>query len=101
MGEPGVGLEDGVDRTAMRRSVDEVAAVEEDVPGGRPLEAGDQPQRGRLAALGRPEQRKELTRLDTEVDPGDSGDVPDCLRSPISSTRRPCCSPGLTAARLQ
>ena len=42
--------------------------VADDGAAGRPVEAGDQPQQGRLAAARRPQQGEELAGLDVEVD---------------------------------
>src|SRR5262249_40176444 len=46
----------------------DVFAVEQDLAGGRALEAGDHPQRRRLAAARRTEQREEFARVDEGVD---------------------------------
>ena len=43
------------------------------LPGVGLVEAGDEPQRGRLAAAARPEQRHELARLEREVDALEGG----------------------------
>ena len=53
---------------------DDVLAVEQDLALGRLLEAADHPQRRRLAAAGRAEQREELALADHQVDPLDRGD---------------------------
>ena len=53
------------DGSAARRSR---PCRRQDPPRVGPVEARDEPQRGRLAAAGRPEQRDELARLDVEVD---------------------------------
>ena len=66
-----VALEDGVDRPAVRRQAGDLGVAEPDPSLGRPLEAGDHPQRRRLAAAARAEQREELAGLDEEVDVGD------------------------------
>ena len=50
------------------RHARQVLAVDDDPPGVRPVEAGDEAQRGRLAAAGRAEQRDELALLEREVD---------------------------------
>jgi hypothetical protein len=60
MREERVVLEDGVDVPLVRRCGGHVPAVEQDLALGRPLEARDHPQGGRLAATRRPEQREEL-----------------------------------------
>ena len=44
---------------------------------GRPVEARDEAERGRLAAARRPEQRDELARRDVEIDPGEGDDLPE------------------------
>ena len=43
------------------------------LPGVGLVEAGDEPQRGRLAAAARPEQRDELARAEREVDALEGG----------------------------
>ena len=58
--EERVVLEDRVDVARVRRLVGDVGAAERDSPGVRSLEAGDHPQRRRLARARRPEQREEL-----------------------------------------
>ena len=57
----------------------DVRAVDRDRAGGRPLEAGDHPQRRRLAAARRAEERDELAALGGEVE---------VLRRPPSSPKR-------------
>src|ERR1019366_1173314 len=59
-------LEDGVDRLFVWRAARHVGAVELDRAGVRQLEAGDHPQRGRLARARRAEHREELPRHDLE-----------------------------------
>ena len=79
MREQRVALEHGVDRPAVRRSACEVDAVEEDRPGGRLLEPGDEPQCRGLAASRRPEQREELARADRQVDAVDGHELAEAL----------------------
>ena len=67
--EQAVGLEHHPHVAAVRRSPRHVGAVDDDRAGGRMVEAGDEPQCGRLAAAGRSEQRDELALLELEVDP--------------------------------
>ena len=93
-------LEDHGDvATARRHVVDDVVA-DPDVPSGEPLEAGQQPQRGRLAGAGGADEHHELAvgNLERELVQGD--DVTEVLRRAVvghrghplslSSTRRPC-----------
>ena len=68
-----------MDVAAVGRDAREVDAVEQDLAGARRLEAGDHPQRRRLAAAGGPEQREELARGDLEVDPVDRDRVLELL----------------------
>ena len=75
MREERVRLEDGVDGTPVGRQPRDVAAVDEHDAGVRPLEAGDQAERRRLAAAGRAEQREELSLDDGQVERVDSGDL--------------------------
>ena len=79
VGEERVALEDGVDLAAVRRRRRHVVAVEQDLPVVRTFEAGDQPQRRRLAAPRRAEEREELAGLDRDVDPVDGCDVSELL----------------------
>ena len=60
--EQRVVLEDRVDVALERRPPRDVDAAELDAPAVGQLEAGDQPQRRRLARAGRPEHREELAR---------------------------------------
>ena len=62
MREERVRLEDGVHVALVRRQRRHVDAAELDPPLGRLLEAADHPQRRRLAAARRPEQREEAGR---------------------------------------
>jgi hypothetical protein len=75
VGEERVLLEDHVDVAPERRDADHVTAVEEDLAGGRLLEAGDHPQGGRLAAARGAQQREELALGDPQVDALDRPDV--------------------------
>jgi hypothetical protein len=79
VGEEGVALEDRVDVAAVGRDGGEADPVEADVPRGRPLEAGDQAQRRRLAAAARAEQGEELPGGDLEVDRVDRDHVLEAL----------------------
>jgi hypothetical protein len=54
-------------------------AVEQDPSARRALEAGDHPQRRRLPAPGRPEQREELARRHVDVDAVHGDDVVESL----------------------
>ena len=74
--EQRVVLEDGVDRPVERRATGDVRPAELDPALVGPLEAGDHPQRRRLARAGRAEHREELAARDVEVDPVDGRDVP-------------------------
>src|SRR4029079_7373466 len=60
MREEGVVLEDSVDVAAVGRRIGDVGAVQEDLAGGRLLEAGDHPEGSGLPAARRPEEREEL-----------------------------------------
>ena len=69
-------LEDRVHVALVRRRARDFPAVELDAAGIRSLEAGDQPQRRRLAGARRAEEGEELSRLDLEIDAVDGDDVP-------------------------
>jgi DtxR family transcriptional regulator, Mn-dependent transcriptional regulator len=70
--EERVVLEHDADAPPLRRDESSrsrhVGAVEDDAPTVRTLETGDEPQRRRLAATARPEQRKDLALVDREFD---------------------------------
>ena len=78
--EERVALEDGVHVTLVRRQAGDRAVAEVDRPRARLLEAADHPQRGRLAAAGRSEQRVELAALDLERQVVDGDDLVELLR---------------------
>src|SRR5206468_8148586 len=75
MREEGVRLEDGVDVALVRREAAHLTVAEEDVTLGRLLEPADHPERRRLPATGRAEQREEAAALDTEAEIVDRDDV--------------------------
>ena len=92
MREERVVLEDRVDVPLVGRTVRDVGAAELDATLVGPLEAGDQPQRRRLAGAGRAQQREELAGGDLEIDPVDRDDVAvrlaDALEPDIDLGRR-------------
>ena len=61
------------------RQPGDVGAVDQDLALGRLLEAGDHPQRRRLAAAARAEQREELALADREAELVDGGEVAEAL----------------------
>jgi hypothetical protein len=67
VGEQRVLLEDHVDVAPEGGDPDHVAAVEQDLAGGRFLEAGDHPQGGRLAAARGAQHGEELALGDAQV----------------------------------
>src|SRR4029079_14905758 len=77
--EQRVALEHRVDRTPVGPNAGHVPAADADAPGGRILEAGDHPQRRRLAAAGRPDDREEFTGLDLQVEVADGDEVAEPL----------------------
>jgi len=64
----------GVDVAAVGRPVGDVGSAEEYLARIRALEARDDPQQRRLAGSGRPEQREELPRPDSQIDSGHGSD---------------------------
>ena len=54
----------------------DVLAADPDLAGVGALQAGEDPQRGRLAAARRAEQHHHLARLDVEAEPVEGVDVP-------------------------
>ena len=79
VGEERVVLEDHVDRALVGRIGGHVATTQQDRPAGRELEAADHPQRGRLAAARRTEQREEFAGGDLERDAVDRPDLAESL----------------------
>ena len=75
MREQRVVLEDRVDVARVGRAGGDVGAGELDAARVGQLEAGDQPQRRRLARARRPEQREELSAGDVEGHRVDRDDV--------------------------
>ena len=66
--EQGVVLEHHADVAPARRQVDHVAPIDQDAAGGRVDEPGDDPQRRRLAAAGRSQQREKLAVADIQIE---------------------------------
>ena len=81
--EQRVVLEHGVDVALVRWHPRDVDPLEPDRAFGRSLETRDHPQRGRLPAAGRAEQREELARGDGEVRLGDRDVVREALRDVV------------------
>jgi hypothetical protein len=79
VGEQRIGLEDGVDRSPMRRGIGHVAAIDSDLTTVGTFEAGDQPQGGGFSAAGGTEQGEELATFDAEIDVVDSGMLAEAL----------------------
>ena len=77
--EQRVALEHRVHGPAVRGRAREVDAVEQDRPGRRLLEPGDETQRRGLAATRRAEEREELPRADREVDAVDGDEIAEPL----------------------
>ena len=82
--EEGVVLEDAVDVALVRRRLGDVGAVQEDLAGGRLLEAGDHAQGRGLPAAGRPEQREELAAGMWRLMPSTAVTSANCLVSLLS-----------------
>ena len=78
----------------LRRHPRDVDALEADRAFGRGLEARDHPQRGRLPAAGRAEQREELARRDGEVGFGDRDVVGEALRDMVDLDDRAALGAG-------
>ena len=66
--EQRVVLEHHADLALVRRQARQRLALEQDLAGGRRLEAGEHHQRRRLARARGPEQRQELAALDVEME---------------------------------
>jgi hypothetical protein len=69
-------LEHGVDVAPVGRNTLRRGAEDFDVPGGRLLETGDEPEAGRLAGARRAEQREEFSLGDLERDIVDGAHMP-------------------------
>src|SRR5262249_49942976 len=107
--EEAVRLEHHAHIAAVGRKARDVLAVDDDRAGVGAVEAGDEPERRRLPASGRPEQRQELSLLERDVDAVQRDDRPErppqllelevrhqrapttcaCLGRPRPTTRRP------------
>ena len=72
----------------------DVLAVDEHRARRRLVEAGEQAQRGRLAAARRAEQREQLARLDPQVSPASAAIDPNTRRTSRYSTVVPPCDRG-------
>ncbi len=79
-------------------TVRDVRAVDRDRARGRLLEAGDHPQRRRLAAARRPEERHELAPLGGQVEVLDGDDVAERFWTSVSS-RKPIGLASVVAQR--
>ena len=77
--EQRVGLEHRVDRALVGPRPGEVGVTDHHPPGRGLLEAGDHPERGRLAAARRAQQREERPSWDLQVDVVDRGEVAEPL----------------------
>ena len=64
---------------ALGRNVGDVLRTEEYPPGARHLDAGDDVERRRLPAPGRPQQHQQLLRPDLEIEPSKNLDAADGL----------------------
>ena len=71
-GEEGVALEDGVDRSPIRRNACDILAGDHDLALRRSLKAADEAECRCLATAARAEQREELASPQPEVDAVDS-----------------------------
>ena len=89
--EDRVVLEDGVHVPVVRRPPGHVLVAEPDRPGGRRLEARDQPQHGGLAGAGRPQHREELAVSDVEVQLVDGAHLVVVLAQPPHRDCRRSC----------
>ena len=90
--EQRVRLEHRVDGPAMRWRVDEIDPVEANAPARRLFETADHPQRRGLAAARRPEEGKELTGFDHQVDVVDGDEIAELLaqRRELDTTAVSC-----------
>ena len=81
-----VALEHHGDAAGARRDVVDDLAADHDVAGRLLLEAGDDAQKGRLAAARRPEQHHEFAVPHGEADPVDGGNLTKFLGYPVGRT---------------
>ena len=72
----GIVLEDDADPAPVGREMVDRFAVEQDLAGGLPDEAGDDPQQRRFAAAGGPEQRDQFAGPEAQRDCSTAGVVP-------------------------
>ena len=82
MRKEGVPLEDGVDRSPVRRQPVDPPAMDGDASGVWPLEAADDAQQRRLAAAAGAEQGDEGPRLDPQRDVVEGGRSAEALGDP-------------------
>src|SRR6516162_7820661 len=75
------------DATRARRDVIDDFVVDQDVAGRLPLQTGDDPQEGSLAATGWTEQHKKLAVADRQADTIKGSDVTEILSDIIGSNR--------------
>ena len=83
VGEQAVGLEHHPHVAAVRGHVGDVAAADHHAPAVGAVEAAEQPQRRRLAAARRAEQREQLARGDVEVELVERGERAEAARQPV------------------
>jgi hypothetical protein len=81
-------LEDRIDLAPVGRHADDRDALDRDRALGRLLEAGDHPQRRRLAAPRRAQQREELAVVNVEVQPVDGDQIVKALGHPSQGDDR-------------
>jgi hypothetical protein len=85
--EEGIRLEDDAVIPCARRQPRHIAAVHQHAPGVLPLEAGDDPEQGRLPAATRPEEADELARLDGQRHPREDHELAELLGNPVEGDR--------------
>ena len=81
--EERIGLEHHVHGLLVRRHVGHVHAVDEDLAGRRPLEAGQHAEQRRLAAAGTAQQAEDLLLVDVEGDVVDRDELAELLGDPL------------------
>jgi hypothetical protein len=99
MGIEGIALEDESDVAILRLESDDALAADPDVAAIGLLEAGQHPERGRLATAGRTEEDKQLAVGDGQRQPSDGGRglggeaLPDLIELDVRhATDLSCCS---------
>ena len=90
-----VGLEHHGEPALRRADIGHVFCVDQHLPGGDVLKTGDEAQKRRLAAAGRPDEHGELAVLDIEIDAVDDADGAERLAHGLQLDAAHGCFPSI------